>query len=369
VTIKAAPETALPRARVAGMQAHEYSFRIEDIKRRAHGHWTEILARLGVGDGILRMKNGPCPLCGGTDRFQYTDKFGEGNYFCRGCGPGGGFKLLQAVKGCDFNTALSEVEQQVGTTLKAVNHPATGITAQRLEKLAVKLWSEGRPVQAGDEVSRYLEGRGLFLSSFPEALRLHPALGYFERDDFGRNRKVAEYPAMLAVVQGHDGLAVTVHRTYLMNGRKILSRDARKVLSAGITGAAVRLHEATEELAICEGIETGLAVHLGTGKPVWSGLSAGNLEKLWLPEGVRRVWVYADNDADGDFAGQACAYALARRLRREQVQGMAREVRVFLPRTPGLDWADVWERRSARRSARRDRRVASGWHPARSAHW
>ena len=25
-------------------------------------------------------------MCGGTDRFQYTDKFGEGNYHCRGCG-------------------------------------------------------------------------------------------------------------------------------------------------------------------------------------------------------------------------------------------------------------------------------------------
>ena len=39
-----------------------------------------------------------------------------------------------------------------------------------------------------------------------------------------------------------------------------------------------------------------------TGKPVWAGLNAGNLEKLWLPDSVRKVCIYADNDADGDFA-------------------------------------------------------------------
>ena len=65
----------------------------------------------------------PCPLCGGTDRFQYTDKFGEGNYHCRHCGPGGGFKLLQAAKGIDFNTALQEVERCVGSVPSAPRQP------------------------------------------------------------------------------------------------------------------------------------------------------------------------------------------------------------------------------------------------------
>ena len=96
------------------MNNPEYEARIEDVKRRAHGRWTEILGSLGVGEHILKKRNQPCPLCGGTDRFQYTDKFGEGNYHCRGCGAGGGFKLLQAVKGLDFNSALNEVEDRNG---------------------------------------------------------------------------------------------------------------------------------------------------------------------------------------------------------------------------------------------------------------
>ena len=124
------------------------------------------------------------------------------------------------------------------------------------------------------------------------------------------------------------------------------------MLSAGINGAAVRLFEAGEEVAISEGIETGIAVHLATSKPVWAGLNAGNLEKLWLPEAVRKVCIYADNDADGDFAGQALAFALARRLKQEEKKTGPREVRVFLPRQAGTDWADVWRLRLAARVPR-----------------
>ena len=72
-----------------------FEHRIEEAKRRAHGRWTEILRSLGVDDRILGKRNGPCPSCGGNDRFQYTDKFGEGNYHCRHCGAGGGFKGIE----------------------------------------------------------------------------------------------------------------------------------------------------------------------------------------------------------------------------------------------------------------------------------
>ena len=323
----------------------EYAVRIEDVKRRAHGRWTEILASLGVDEPILKRRNLPCPLCGGTDRFQYTDKFGEGNYHCRHCGAGGGFKLQQAVKGIDFNTALQEVERCVGASPPPLRIASAEPSAERMKKLAQRIWSEAKPVVANDEVDRYLCGRGLRMTACPRVLRLHAALGFYEKDDTGKSRKVAEYPAMLACIQGPDGHAVTLHRTYLKDGQKAVVPDAKKVLSAGINGAAVRLFEATEELAIAEGIETALAVYLATGKPVWAGLSAGNLERLWLPASVRSICIYADNDADADFDGQAFAFALARRLKKEERRTGPRQVQVFTPRYPGADWADVWRAR------------------------
>lgn len=323
------------------MQNLDYAARVEEVKRRAHGRWTEILGSLGVGEHILKKRNQPCPLCGGTDRFQYTDKFGEGNYHCRGCGAGGGFKLLQAVKGLDFNSALNEVERCVGGVLPMRHVPASEPSAANMKALAKRIWEEARPVTPGDEVDRYLSSRGLALPHYPKVLRMHPCLGYYEKDG-GKSSKVAEYPAMLACIQGADGHAVTLHRTYLQDGRKAALPDAKKVLSAGISGAAVRLFEPQEELALAEGIETAIAVHLATGKPVWAGVSAGNLEKLWLPETVRSICIYADNDADAHFDGQFFAFALARRLKKEKRQAGPPQVRVFLPKTAGTDWADVW---------------------------
>src|SRR5581483_3995716 len=96
------------------MKTHEFEARVAEVKRRAHGRWTEILLSLGIDERILNRRNQPCPLCGGTDRFQYTDKFGEGNYYCRGCGPGGGLKLLQGVQGWSFGMVLQRVESRVG---------------------------------------------------------------------------------------------------------------------------------------------------------------------------------------------------------------------------------------------------------------
>jgi putative DNA primase/helicase len=88
----------------------DFESRVRDLKSRAHGHWTPLLGALGVDERILNGKNQPCPLCGGTDRFQYTDKFGEGNYHCRSCGAGGGLKLAQGALGLKFGELLARLE-------------------------------------------------------------------------------------------------------------------------------------------------------------------------------------------------------------------------------------------------------------------
>lgn len=324
------------------MASAEYQARIHAVKQQAQGHWSEILAALGVDQAILTRRNRPCPRCGGRDRFQYTDKFGNGTYHCRKCGAGDGFSLLQAVTGLAFHPLLLEVEQYLN---RAPAHlPACGPapSPQRMKRLAQRLWQEARPLTAGDEADRYLQARGVALTTYPPVLRCHPRLGYYQKDQAGLSCKIAEYPALIACVQDRDGHGMTLHRTYVQNGAKAPVAEPRKLLSSVIHGAAVRLFAATDELAVAEGLETALAVRRATGKPVWMALNAGNLEQLWLPDSVRRVLIYADNDADGDFTGQASAYALARRLRREVNGADPREVQVWLPQQPGTDWADHW---------------------------
>ncbi len=348
------------------MLSAEYQARIDAAKARAHGRWSEILAAAGADTRVRQRKVLPCPVCRqGEDCFQYTDKFAEGNYHCRKCGPGGGFKLLQALRDWSFHEALSFVEELLGSKPLESSDAAKALRLARrkqalMRRLIDRLWNESFTVKSGDPVDQYLRGRGLGLPRQPLALRCHPALEYFESSgiqDGSRPRRISRYPAMLAQVINPVGQVVGLHRTYLHQGKKLDATDAKKVLmlpdppgSNGVNanaGCSVRLSEATDELATCEGIETGIAISLGHHKPVWPALNAGNLEKLWIPDSVRRLCIYSDNDADSEFTGQASAYALARRVLRERSRRGPLQVHVFVPKRAGEDWADVWQRRQA----------------------
>lgn len=324
----------------------DFEDRVNDVKRRAHGQWTPLLRSMGVSESILSGKNQPCPIdnCGGTDRFQYTDKYGEGDFFCRAHGHGAGFKLLMGVLHLPFSQLIEDIERKLGSIVAPSQPTAQGPSPERMKQLCQKIWEESRPVVVGDEVDRYLRNRCLQQAGgYPRSLRFHPKLGYYEKKvGQARSKKIGEYAAMIACVQGPDGHAVTLHRTYLKDGYKALGRESKKVLSSGINGAAVRLGEPTTELAITEGIETGLAVLVSTGKPVWAALNCGNLERVWIPDTVEKVCIYGDNDADAEFAGQKSAFTLANSLVRDaKKRNLKRSVQVFVPLRPGADWADV----------------------------
>lgn len=322
----------------------ELDARVRDVKQRAHGRWTELLRGLGVPASILSGKNQPCPMCGGTDRFQYTDKFGEGNYLCRSCGTGGGLKLAMHVLGLRFPELLERLERELSVPVAYQAKDNRPKLQRDMRDVAARIWNEARPVRPGDEVDRYLRGRGLQLEAFPQSLRYHPALSYFERvNGQSRSVKVGEFAAMIALVQAPDGGLLTLHRTYLADGKKAFGGESKKLLSSGYYGGAVRLDEAKRSLALCEGIETGLAVWLATAMPVWAALNCGNLERVQLPADVDDVAIYADNDADGDFSGQVSAFTLAQRLVREARRDRRElSVHVHVPRRAGMDWLDVF---------------------------
>jgi len=74
----------------------------------ATGHWPAILHAAGVPDRFLTGKHGPCPFCGGKDRFRFTDYQQRGGFICSQCNPDGGdgLALLMQWRGDDFKQAL-----------------------------------------------------------------------------------------------------------------------------------------------------------------------------------------------------------------------------------------------------------------------
>ena len=69
---------------------------------------------LGVAPTYLRNRHGPCPICGGKDRFRYDDKNGDGTYFCNQCGAGTGIILVRRLHGWDHATACNAVDEIIG---------------------------------------------------------------------------------------------------------------------------------------------------------------------------------------------------------------------------------------------------------------
>jgi putative DNA primase/helicase len=89
---------------------------------------------------------------------------------------------------------------------------------------------------------------------------------------------------------------------------------------------------------VAEGIETALCAGAASALPVVATYSAGCMGGYQWPQVVRRLVIFADNDASG--TGQAAARKLEARA---HAAGLA--VSVLIPQTPGEDWADVYARR------------------------
>lgn len=298
-----------------------------NVREVARNKWQGVLHVMGFTEIQLSGRHVPCPMCGGKDRFRFDDKEGRGTWFCSHCGAGDGVELVIRHKGLDFRDAAKEIEQAAGVVQPGKAAPVQN-ESEKIEKVK-RVWSEGRPLTEGDEAMRYLAGRGLTINPPPSCLRLHPCLPYYEG-----NKYSGTFPALLARVVGADGAGVTLHRTYLQDGRKAPVDSPKKLMSGKpVSGASIRLFPIAEGIGIAEGIETALAASVLFCKPVWSCISAGGVESFEPPAGVLSVTVFADNDEN--FTGQAAAYALARRL---SLRGL--QVAVKVPPMVG-DWCDV----------------------------
>lgn len=94
------------------------SFDAADVKTAARGRWRELLGRFGVDPDFLRNIHGPCPGCGGKDRFRFDDQDGDGTFLCSQGGgdllSGDGFTLLQHIKKWDFSKCAAELGRELG---------------------------------------------------------------------------------------------------------------------------------------------------------------------------------------------------------------------------------------------------------------
>ena len=292
---------------------------------RARGKWRGILLKLGAPEKALTGKHGPCPFCGGSDRFRFDNQQGNGTFICGQCGAGDGFEFIKRMNGWSFQEAASEVDKIVGV-VRPEPTPKSATPEQIRERL-IKLWKASVPITEGSLPWQYLKGRNVLPGRMPTSLR------FVERCPVPGGSFA---PAMIALVEGPDGVAQSLHRTFLgPNGKADMSNPRALMQGELCDGAAVRLYPLHgERLGIAEGIETAIAAAKRFRMPVWAAINANMLARWVPPAGVSEVVVFGD--CDQKFGGQAAAYALAHKL---AVKGLS--VTVSIPEVIGMDWADM----------------------------
>ena len=241
---------------------------------------------------------------------------------------------LHCFAGCDWRDVKAELQERglLPTIRRSSRHrlthrrcrPPDAKPADRNQHslLALEIWRAS--VAATDtKVEIYLRARAITLPP-PPSLRFHPNLTYTPTG--------TAFPAMVAAVQGADRKITAIHRTYLLaSGEGKAPLSSPKMALGPLESGAVRLAKAEKELGLAEGIETALSAMQLFDVPCWAALGS-RLDKVWLPDIVRRVVIYADNGESGlQVANKAV----------ETFTAQARKVMLRLPPDGYGDWNDT----------------------------
>lgn len=286
----------------------------EDIKRQAAGRWIEILqsvCRLSPEQLDSRV-HGPCPKCGGTDRFRALDDVAEtGALFCNQCfntRNGDGFEAIQWLNGVTFGGSLKLVAEALGQPATS-NHSREKVKPPAKEKTV-----HPTADKAADAIAWGMVQSGTITEQ--------------RKPDAGWRYRNAD---------GSD--AGTVCRWNLPGGFKEI-RQVSKVEGGWITSAMseprplYRLPDIidADEVWICEGEKAAdAAVSLGLQATTSAGGSNAADKSDWRPLNGKRVYILPDNDSAGDgFAGRVVA------LIRQQALDATVEIKLLQS-----DWPEI----------------------------
>ncbi|MFM5744007.1 DUF927 domain-containing protein [Aeromonas veronii] len=243
---------------------------VSDVVAAAAGHWPDLLAAVGIGIP-RRGKHGPCPACGGKDRFRLDDKGGRGTWICSQCGNGDGLDLVGKVTGRQPKEAAELIAPLVGLSDSGLDHAAREQLHQQQQaraeqehkqaeqqrrKAARRATSISADIKQG--ISPYLERKALSGLPMPLTQRVI-AVG-----------ELTYQPGSLVVPLWDEAGG-------LVNVQLINTEGDKRYLPGGQKAGAFHRIDGGELVAVVEGYASGLSVQAATGATVYCAMDAGNL--------------------------------------------------------------------------------------------
>ena len=291
------------------------------------------LKRAGAGEHV-----GPCPVCGGKDRFSVNVKKQLWN--CRGCGKGGdAIALVRHVDGVTFAQAVERLTRQQWTPMRTTLHrrePDDTKGDDRNVEIALRIFDGAGSIlhARAERAKRYLlHWRNIDIDQIPD---LDDVLRFEPRCPFNGDK----LPCLISLVRD-----IITDKPRAIQ-RIALDADGQKIdrRSLGPTrGGAIKLWpdaEITQGLTVGEGMETVAAAatritHRGTLlQPAWALIDRANLGGFPVLAGIGALTILVDHDQSGD--GPADASACARRW-----AAAGREAALLTPNTLGFDFNDI----------------------------
>jgi len=265
---------------------------------------------------------GPCPCCGGRDRFAINTR--KQVFLCRRCRAGGDvIALVRHLDGCTFLEAVAilngdQPRIQANPIAVTARTQSSDDYERGQHRKAARLWSRRQPIES-TPAERYLrEVRGITCPLPPTLAFLPPA-------------KREHLPAMIAAFamvdepepgqlgKPHD--VGSVHLTLLRaDGSGKAEVEPNKLVIGSPRGLPIILAPPNDllGLAIAEGIEDTLTAHMATGLGAWAAGSASFMPRIAdaVPDYIEVVTIYAH----ADQAGQDGAHKLAAALRARRIE-------------------------------------------------
>ena len=257
------------------------------------GKEAQVLANYGLE--LTRNKHIDCFICGKQKKLRIHEWEGSVRGICV-CGSYSTIDLIVELTRQDFKTIAAEIDAAMGNN---GHEPMQKEKNSKREK-AIQVFKESQAV-SGTEGHEYLKSRGIFTP---------PAKGV----RYGRTK---QGKGLIALATNEFMEPKMLHCTYLENGQKTKrwNDDGRRMYSLSPKNSneplAIKLAAASSVLGIAEGIETALSAAQLYKLPVWATMNSGFLEKFIAPTGVKKLYIFADNDSNG--TGLAAAFVCGKK--------------------------------------------------------